>query len=395
MKNKILLVIVFFAFLADRSFSQSDFRDGFIITLENDTIKGLVDYRSNLKNYKSCVFLGEREERKYHPHEINGFGYDNDKFYASQILEGSFVEVLVTGDISLYKSKEKYHVKKDADIYDLASFREEVKIDRKVYVRDNNKWRGILSILIGDCLNNTNDVVSKINLNERSLTTLIVGYNQCKGSEYKEFKAGKPWIKYDFGAATGLARSEIQVIYSSTYYNYLADSYSSVDPSVGALFSISSPRITEKIEVQGEIHFIKSAYSSLIVLNKSSTEYHDTYIDLTTLSMPLSLKYSFPEKKYGLYVQAGINLDYHLKTESRRMTEIVTGNVVNTYPESPAVEINNYQTGYWGGIGILKSYPKFKAGIAVRYFDMSTLNSAGLFMAKSNRVTLNLFLIRK
>lgn len=395
MKNKIIFVITFLVLLAISSFSQSDFRNGFIITPENDTIYGQINYRSNLNNYKSCIFIGEQEGREYYPHEIKGFGYNNDKFFASQIIEGSFVEALVIGDISLYKSKDKYHLKKDTSIYDLESSREEVKIGRKVYVRESNKWRGIISVLISDCYYNTNDIISTINLNEKSLTNLIVEYNQCKGSAFKEFKTKKPWINYDWGAAVGLARSEIQISKYSTYYLYLDDSYCSVDPSAGILFTISSPRITEKFAFQGEIHYIKSGYSSLVVLNQSSTEYYDTYIDLTTLSMPLSLKYSFPEKKYGLYLQGGINYDYHLNSETKLMTEIVSGNVVNTYPERSAFKINNNQIGYWAGIGILKSYPEFKAGIGLRYFEMSALNSTGIFKASNNRIMINLILITK
>lgn len=397
MKNKILFVIIFFVAIAKVSFSQSDLRLGYIITLENDTINGQLDYRSNLNNYKSCVFIGEQEGRKYYPHEIKGFGYYNDKFFASQIIEGSFVEALVIGDISLYKSKDKYHLKKDTSIYDLESIHEKVRIDGKLYLRENNTWRGITSYLIGDCINNTNSVVSNIDLNEKSLTRLIVKYNQCKDSEFKEYKVKKPWLKYDFGATVGLSRSEIRITKFSEK-SYMDDLYSSIDPSLGVLFGFSSPRIKEKIAFQGEIHYIKSSYSSLVVINNvSSTEYHDTYIDLRTLSMPLSLKYSFPEKKYGLYLQGGINYDYHLSSSSKLMTEIVTGNIVNTSPERSALKISNDQIGYWGGIGILKSYQKFKASLAVRYFEMSALNRPGYgyFMAYNRRIVINLILLKK
>jgi len=399
MKVKIIIsAIIFYAGIITSSFSQSDLRHGYVITLENDTINGQLDYRSNLNNYKSCVFIGEQEGRKYYPHEIKGFGYYNDKFYASQIIEGSFVEALVIGDISLYKSKDKYHLKKDTSIYDLESIHEKVRIDGKVYLRENNTWRGIISYLIGDCINNTNNVVSNIDLNEKSLTRLIVQYNQCKDSEFKEYKVKKPWIKYDFGATVGLSRSEIRITKYSETFLYLDDLYSSIDPSIGVLFGFSSPRIKEKIAFQGEIHYIKSSYSSLVVINNvSSTEYHDTYIDLRTLSMPLSLKYSFPEKKYGLYLQGGINYDYHLSASSRLMTEIVTGNLVNTSAERSAIEIKNNQIGYWGGIGIQKSYQKFKASLAVRYFEMSVLNRPGYgyFMANNRRIVINLILLKK
>lgn len=395
MNNKIILTIIIFVVITSHSFCQSDFRNGFIITLDNDTINGQVDYKSNAKSYKSCIFKGEQEEKEYYPDEIFGFGYDDDKFFSSQIIESSFVEVLILGEISLYKSKDRYYVKKDTSLYDLESIYEEVKIYGKVAIKENNRWRGTMSYLISDCINNPNSIVSTTNLDEKSLTKLIVKYNKCKGSEFKEFKISKPWIKYDFGATVGLTKSEIQIANRSESFLYLDDSYTSFDPTYGILIGISSPRILEKLSFQGEVHFIKSSYSSLVVLNRSSTEYHDTYINLSTLSVPLSLKYSFPEKKYGLYLQGGINYDYQLKSDSKLLTERVIGNVVNTSPESIAFEINNNQIGYWGGIGILRSYQKFKASLAIRYFEMSALNKTGDFTTRNSHIIINLILFKK
>lgn len=395
MKNKIIFLIISFVLIAINSFCQNDFRNGYIITLEKDTIIGQVDYRSNTKNYKSCIFKGKQEEREYYPDEIFGFGYNNDKFFSSQIVEGSFVEVLVLGEISLFKSQNKYHLKKDTNVYDLESFSEEVVIDGKVGIRENIRWRGIMSYLISDCINNPNSIVSNLKLGEENLTKLVVRYNKCKGLVYTEFKVSKPWIKYDYGATVGIARSEIQFRNIPGSMSYLDDSYSSINPSIGVLFDISSPRITERIAFQGEIHFIKSSYSSLVIIENSSTDYHDTYIDLSTLSVPLSFKYSFPEKKYGLYLQVGINYDYHLNAKSKLLSENVTGNVVNTFPERSAFEINKNQIGYWGGMGILKSYHKFKASISIRYFGMPALNKTGDFTAGNSRVLINLILFKK
>jgi len=395
MKYKLLIAFTFFVVIANSSFCQNNFRNGFIITLEKDTIIGQVNYRSNTKNYKSCIFKSDQKVREYFPEEIIGFGYYNDKFFSSQIIEGSFVEVLVLGEISLFKSQNKYHLKKDTSVYDLESFSEEVKIDGKVGIRENNRWRGITSYLISDCINNTNNVVSKLKLEEKSLTKLVVRYNKCKGLDFTEFKARKPWIKYEYGATVGIVRSEIQCRRISRSMPYLDDSYSSINPSIGILLSISSPRISERIAFQSEIHFIKSSYSSLVIINNVSTEYHDTYIDLSTLSVPLSFKYSFPAKKYGLYLQAGINYDYHLNAKSKLLSESVTGNVVNTFPERSAFEINKNQIGYWGGMGILKSYHKFKASIAIRYFGMPALNKPGDFTASNSRILINLILFKK
>jgi len=393
MNKKIKLSIIILLVTIGSVFGQNDFRSGFIITLENDTIQGQADYRSNSKNYESCIFRGEEWEKEYYPNQITGFGYDNDKFFSSQIIAGSFVEVLVIGDISLYRSKEKYHLKKDTSFFDLESIIEKIEIDGKIGTQENGKWRGILTYLISDCLKNSNILTSNIKLDERSLTRLIVKYNKCKGAEFTEFKISKPWTKFDFGATLAISRSQI-ITNVEESYSYLDDTYNSIDPSIGVLIAISSPRITEKIAFQGELHLLKSTYSSLVEL-ESPTEYHDTFIELTTLSIPLSLKYSFPEKKYGFYLQGGINYDYHLSSDTKLLSEQVIGNVVTTFPENSAFEVNDNQIGYWGGVGILKSYRKFKGSLAIRYFQMTALNKTKGFTANTNRISLNLILFKK
>ncbi len=377
------------------SFGQKDFRNGFIITLEHDTINGQLDYRSNSKNYKSCIFKSEQGEAEYYPTQILGFGYVNDKFFTSQITQNSFVEALVTGRINLYKSKDKFLIKKDTALYDLELITEHVEIDGKIGTKKNNRWRGILTYLISDCLDNVNNLISRINLDEKSLTQLLVAYNKCSGKAFTEYKANKPWTRFEVGASLGVTKSEILIDNESQTYSYIDASYRSVDPSIGLLIAISSPRITERVAFQGEIYFIKSAYSSMVEFGDVTPEYHDTYIDLSTLSVPLSLKYSFPEKKYGWYLQGGINYEYHLKSDTRLLSEYVTGNVVNTAAERPAFEVNDNQIGYWGGIGILKSYRKFKGSISIRYFQMSKFNKTEGFSANYNRISFNLILFKK
>ncbi len=243
-------------------------------------------------------------------------------------------------------------------------------------------------------MKNSTSSIAFLKLDEKSLTKFIVKYNKCKGTEFTEFKASKPWTKFDYGATLGVSRSEITTDGSGSF-SYLDDSYNSIDPSIGVLITISSPRITEKIAFQGELHFFKSSYSSLVELESTPKGFHDTFIELTTLSIPLSLRYSFPEKKYGLYLQGGINYDFHLSSSTRLLSEQINGNVVNTFPESSAFEVNSNQIGYWGGVGILKSYQKFRGSVAIRYFQMSSLNKTAGFVANNNRISLNLILFKK
>ncbi len=78
--NAKAFIIILLLIIASNSLGQTDFRNGFIITSENDTIQGELAYRSNSRNYqscifKSCIFKGEQAAREYFPEDILSFGH--------------------------------------------------------------------------------------------------------------------------------------------------------------------------------------------------------------------------------------------------------------------------------------------------------------------------------
>lgn len=57
------LLILFFAILiasATSLFAQFDFRPGYVVTSENDTLHGLIDCKGNKANARKCVFRQHR-----------------------------------------------------------------------------------------------------------------------------------------------------------------------------------------------------------------------------------------------------------------------------------------------------------------------------------------------
>lgn len=403
--NKHISAIIIALFVISSSFAQSNFRDGYIITLENDTISGQVEYRSTLKNHESCLFKNGTEEVEYVPFQILGYGFDGDKAFISQVRERFFVEILVLGELSLYKSPEKYHLEKNGVISDLESIKNRVGEGGKVGTVEDNKWRGILGYLISDCLKNSSTLASSARFDDKSIGDLVVKYNNCKGSEYTEYGADKPWTEVKLGAMIGLVRSGISVTREPLAFTYLADSYSSVDPSFGFLLSVSSPRVSERLSVQTEIHFIKSSFEELVVLDDLFLNYHDTFIELTTLSIPFSIKYILPKEKFDFYAEGGVIYDYHLKAETRLLSERVRRGIIDTAEESIAFVPTDDQIGLIAGFGALKSFDNFKAGLSIRYAHVLALNSvvslqftgttlSGL-VVNNNRLSINLILYKK
>lgn len=105
------LLTVFLACWAINLDAQVNPHPGYIISLQNDTIRGTVDFRTAGVNSHSCIFLadGESEYRTYSATDISGYRLtDTGKYYVSRSVEVNgekdtfFLEYLIKGIVSLY-----------------------------------------------------------------------------------------------------------------------------------------------------------------------------------------------------------------------------------------------------------------------------------------------------
>lgn len=394
MKNRPPLILLICFIISVDTFGQNDFRDGYIITLEQDTLRGQVDYRSNVKNYVSCLFKNTNGEREYFPDQITGFGYVDDRFFSSEVVDGWFAEVLVLGEMSLYKFEEKYLIKKNDELYELEAKAIEEE-NEAIGTKKDNRWKGIVTFLINDCMSDYGETIRTLTLGEKSITRLVLQYNDCKNTNSVVFKANKPWTKFELGAAFGVVHSNIGINEKSVIFRHLDNSYNSLNPSFGLVFKVSFPRLSESLAFQSELHFLKSNYASLIEMDGVPLEYHDTFINLNLMSIPLSVKYSLPEKKYGLYFQGGINLDFYFNSNARVFSESIFENVVTTFPESQAFEINKSQFGIWAGAGLRKSLNRYRLDSSIRYTQITGFTDAEGLKTSHNRISLHLIIFKE
>lgn len=395
MKHPILLLPLILMLIIGKSLGQQDFREGFVITLDGDTLSGWVEYRSNQKNYQSCMFRGEAGMVPYAPDQILGFGYEGDKRFSAQVVDGVFVEVLITGPISLYKLRDQYYVHKDTSLFALKSVLKQVERDGKVADVETSNWRGVLMLLTIDCLSEARQLVEDLTFREKSLTRLVIKYNRCQGADYAESKADRPWTEVDWYVTSGMVGSHIRMTSGELSLPHLRDTYHSLDPFVGVGFSLSSPRIWERGSLEGEVHYFRPIFSSLNEINRWHTEYYETIIDLQILSVPLSVKYKFPLKPFDVFLQGGMTFDLHLGSYTLVRHELVMDNVVWTSPESQAFDLlpfDIFQLSGWGGIGVQKSFQRVKAGVTMRYYRVTPLGIWPLHRIANHRLSVNFFI---
>lgn len=116
MKNRYLfLFLLFFSLMP--MIAQVNPKSGYIITNTGDTIRGVIDFRTNEILSKKCVFLanGDNEYKTYSPGDIEGFRFDsNGKYFVTRrfTLKGDsqlyFAEFMVQGLMNLYCVADKY-----------------------------------------------------------------------------------------------------------------------------------------------------------------------------------------------------------------------------------------------------------------------------------------------
>lgn len=385
MKHYLTLFLFLFIIACYDGFAKKDYRNGFIINTENDTVFGQIAYRNSSKNYKSCMFKVDDIVKEYSANQISGFGITDDYLFTSQILSDSFVEVLVEGFLNLYMSDQFFILKKDTN--EIVKFKRYTNSDISVgsgFEIKSNEWRGTLTNLMSDYIPDADELVNKTNFNEIDLSEIVIKYNRCRTGYFKVYKSKKTLAETHFGVALGLNVKTLRILNFSDDFPFLPESYKSTDPSIGFIATFNSPRVLENFYLQPEIHISKSSYSALTTYEDLKQWICESYIDLTTISIPYSIKYRITGKKNKLFAQLGIVHDINVGKKTKLFKESLSKNVVFTYPQENAFNIGRIQSGFWGGIEFLREFKSFNISTNLRYYGVTKLNETGTFNAVPN-----------
>jgi len=372
------LTLIFFFSLTISCFSQTDFRNGYLVTDKGDTLFGLINYREGIKAFGLCEFKGSKTGKtiNYTPNEIVGYGFIKDKIYLSKDikLEGAdpkpvFVEVVLSGIVSLYRLEESFLVGKEGKIYQLINEQVETIVNGTRVVKNSNQFVATLNLLLFDCVELRSDI-QKTKLVEGPLIDVIQAYNTCMGEKSIVYKESKPWLKSGIGISGGYGISAIKFdVPKNTSYKHLEGKFETSASLVGGLaVELESPRLSERFSFKGEILYLSSTFYRFNLFEDfSSTERNYVTINLKQLKIPFGLRYTFPARKFTPYASTGFSVTFNLNPESIWVREIESNNVVNT-SMNEALNFNNQQLGYWASFGFLRPVSnKLNAFVELRY----------------------------
>lgn len=209
-------IILFFAFLALTAAgnAQTDFRPGYIVKNDGDTIYGDIDYRSDILMGTVCTFRSaDKIIAHYSPREVQSFRYKDSKYYVSREVAGvkTFVECLIQGKICMFylrdqKGDHYFMEKNDSAFIELPYEETQIFRNGNRYLVQSKQHIGILTVYMNDAPDFKSRIDQVVKPEQQNLISLAKAYDNlaCNGGRCIVFEKKPPLFKVNIEAVAGL-----------------------------------------------------------------------------------------------------------------------------------------------------------------------------------------------
>jgi hypothetical protein len=364
-KSRLLFLFIFcFAF----KLHAQDFRPGYIIKNNLDSVSGYVAYRSVTKNVNKCEFKTTKKAKSstFSAADLKGFGFVNDKKFESitipeygGITGPVFGQVVVRGSLNLYRVGQFYVTgKNDLIVLPLPKDKNVNNAEGQFYKNDK-RYVGLLNYLINDCGLSADET----SYTEQELGNLVMTYNRCKG------------LKPSLNFSRPLTRVNMQLFagfFSSTTTMEVRKDvkFSPSQTIIGGISAdLSSPRIFDRFFFSVEAWYVKSFYQAYSEAPfNGNMRYQDILIDVSYLKIPIGFRYNFFHENSTPYVKGGLALaivnDITVTTSEDNVTPV--GDVYS-YEYYDQFEIRSPRS-LWLSVGYNKTIArKLRGFVELRY----------------------------
>jgi len=318
MSQKVQILFTLLLFASPYIWAQSDYKSGYIITNQNDTIFGWIDYRGAIRNAKICSFKKLKTDMAtdYSPLDILAYRFVDNKLYISKNIDNAgtpkhvFLECLFNGQANLYYYRDDnrfdhYYVENDEQFFSLEMIEQEVMINGVRKWKIEKPYVGALKAFF-----NTSELYEKIDgiiLDHKSLIGIFKEYHHYLNAgegDYIIFEKKEPLKALRFGPMVGVEWSIPALIY---YNDEKHRPTSSTNISVGANVNVWIPRVNEKLFLQ-----LQASYTKYYFFDAYETPYRtiDLHIKSSVLHTGLAFKYEYPRGRWRPTLAIGATAIY-------------------------------------------------------------------------------------
>ena len=251
--------------------AQDNFKPGYIITNEHDTINGWIDYRTDAQNATICKFKATENStaQSYLPGSIDGYRFIQEgKYYISKPIKLNdvsrivFLEFLVQGLINLYHYTDNVDLLQSGDEYYF--FEDEsgtittitkrpdkqIQDDKgRIIQWKDDKYKGILRYLFQDSETVMKET-EQLAFTQESMIEITKAYHDqvCTTGEpciIFESTPDKHYTSFQFSVLGGM------LLYSEAYINPM------IAPFLGGRMNICVPRLNKNLSFQLDVYVTK------------------------------------------------------------------------------------------------------------------------------------------
>jgi hypothetical protein len=272
--------------------AQTDFRPGYVIKPNNDTLRGEIDYRGDVLMGQVCRFKANGTETKYSPDDIVGYRFYNDKYFVTKEVNGTnvFLEFLIKGRVNVYYRRDDqgdhYFLEKDSIGITEMTYEEGIRYreDGTAYSYKSKRHIGVLNVYMHDAPEFLPRIASMEEPDAAGLIKLAEDYHHrlCKDQSCIVYEKKEPFLKVYLEAMAGVFN-----------YRYGDDYIITTHFQYGVLAHFWLPRANEKLYFRTGI-----LYSTV------ETQYAKEEI----YKIPLQFEYIYPRGVVQPKMAFGINL---------------------------------------------------------------------------------------
>ena len=331
MKKVIVFILLALAMMPMRLAAQVNPQKGYVITNGNDTIYGTIDYLTDARNAKACLFQkkGESEYKTLLPSEIKGYRLADDGiYYVSRMFNGGerqkllFAEFLLQGGVSLYRyyqDDSNYFGFVDSDgkeviIRDDKLNSDMVSYNAKLQER-RQKVQEINALMHQD--NTIANRLWKMDLTSNDLTNLVKRYDEqyctnlgdCVVFKYDKKKASAVSRKFYVGVGVNYASYEAPRYRDHMLKSYSGNTYSGIAPTFIAGADFLFPRLSKYFMAQLELSYTPHHYKA----SKVMLEGGDPKMSIDELAARIGACYAFcPGSRIKPFIKGGLHLAWNM-----------------------------------------------------------------------------------
>lgn len=203
----LFLALCLFSFAHPANAQSGDY----IITLDGSKVNGKIEKKFDYESYDKIRFSKPGEKSKMlSPTDIAGFGFDNGWLYLVKKLpernEAEFVQVLISGKLTLLRSRNIFYIDKGSEIVELVARYEKEEINGKEFSELKRPYIATLNMLMaGNCTDELYQDIFNSKYEEYNFISILSKYHLCENLAYELHFKKEPFTRISPVISAGMS----------------------------------------------------------------------------------------------------------------------------------------------------------------------------------------------